>query len=103
MQCTERVQTARLPSPCLARGDVKTLTKPLLGLGSGVLDDLNNTSLQSLDGRDVVGEDTHVTSSSRDVDLRNALRRVEGLDQSVKTQNPTGTSCARPNPPDGAG
>lgn len=55
------------------------LTEPLLGLRASILDNLNNTSLEGLDGWDVVGEDTHVTSCGRDVDLRNALGRVEGL------------------------
>jgi hypothetical protein len=52
------------------------LTEPLLGLRSSVLDNLNDTGLQSFDGRNVVGENTHVTGSSGDVDLGNTLGRV---------------------------
>jgi hypothetical protein len=52
------------------------LTEPLLGLRSSVLDNLNDTSLQSFNGRNVVGENTHVTGSSGDVDLGDTLGRV---------------------------
>jgi hypothetical protein len=43
-----------------------TLTKELLG-GTGRLDDLDQTRSESLDGRNVVGKDTHVTGSGGDV------------------------------------
>lgn len=55
------------------------LTKPLLALLSILLNNLNHTRPKGLDGRNVVGEDTHVTSSSGDVDLDDTGRRVEGL------------------------
>lgn len=55
------------------------LTKPLLALLSILLNNLNHTRPKGLDGRNVVGEDAHVTSSSGDVDLDDTGRRVEGL------------------------
>lgn len=55
------------------------LTKPLLALLSVLLDNLNHTRPESLDGRNVVGEDTHVTSSGGNVDLNDTGRRVERL------------------------
>lgn len=57
----------------------RALTKPLLALLSVLLDNLNHTRPESLDGGNVVGEDTHVTSSGGDVDLNDTGRRVEGL------------------------
>lgn len=59
--------------------ECETLTEPLLWLSTSILNDLDDTSPQSLNGWNVVGKDTHVTSSSRDVDLRDTLRRVKGL------------------------
>lgn len=41
-------------------------TEELLG-STGRLDDLDETGSESLDGGNVVGEDTHVTRSSGDV------------------------------------
>lgn len=55
------------------------LTKPLLALLSILLNNLNDTRPKGLDGRNVVGEDAHVTSSSGDVDLDDTGGRVEGL------------------------
>jgi hypothetical protein len=42
------------------------LTEELLG-GAGRLDDLDQTGSKSLDGRNVVGKDAHITGSGRDV------------------------------------
>lgn len=55
------------------------LTKPLLALLSILLNNLNHTRPKGLDGRNVVGEDAHVTSGGGDVDLDDTGRRVEGL------------------------
>lgn len=68
------------------------LTKPLLGLRSSILNDLNNTSLQCLDRGNVVGENTHVTSSSWDIDLGDTLGRVKGLNISLDIHH---QQCAR--------
>ena len=38
-------------------------------VAAGLLDDLNQTRLQLLDGGDVVGEDTHITGLGGKVDL----------------------------------
>ena len=43
-------------------------TEELLAAG-GLLDNLNETGSQLLDGGDVAGEDTHVTSLGGNVDL----------------------------------
>lgn len=43
-------------------------TEELLAAG-GLLDNLNETGSQLLDGGNVAGEDTHVTSLSGNVDL----------------------------------
>lgn len=53
-------------------------TEPLLGLAVG-LDDLDDTSSERLNGWDVVGEDTHVTSAGSDVHLGDIGGLVEGL------------------------
>lgn len=50
-------------------------TEVLLG-GTTLLDNLNETGLQLLDGRNVVGEDTHITGGSGDVDLGTAVART---------------------------
>ena len=55
---------------------ISRLTEPLLGLRTSILDDLNDTSLQSFNGRNVVGENTHVPGSGGDVDLGDTLGRV---------------------------
>lgn len=55
------------------------LTKPLLALLSILLNNLNHTRPKGLDGRNVVGEDAHVTGGSGDVDLDDTGRRVKGL------------------------
>lgn len=47
--------------------------------GAAVLDDLDHAGLQLLNGRDVVGQDTHISRLGGDVDLDDALRRVDGL------------------------
>lgn len=43
-------------------------TEELLGT-AGLLDDLDNAGLELLDGRDVAGEDTHLTALGGDVHL----------------------------------
>lgn len=55
-----------------------SLTEPLARLAA-VLDDLDNTGTEGLNGGNVVGEDTHVTGRGGEVDLGHASRRVEGL------------------------
>jgi hypothetical protein len=53
-------------------------TKPLLGSVSR-FDDLDHTRTQSLDGGNVVREDTHVTSCSGDVYLDNIFGGEDSL------------------------
>lgn len=53
-------------------------TEELLAVTT-VLDDLNQTRLELLDGRNVVGEDTHLSGLGGDVNLNNILRRVDRL------------------------
>jgi hypothetical protein len=48
-------------------------------VGAGLLDDLNKTRLQLLDGSNVVGEDTHLTGLGGKVDLDDILGLVDGL------------------------
>lgn len=50
----------------------------LLG-GAALLDNLDHAGLELLDGRDVVGEDTHVTGLRGNVDLDDILGLVDGL------------------------
>lgn len=47
--------------------------------GAAVLDNLDHAGLQLLNGRDVVGQDTHISRLGGDVDLDDALRRIDGL------------------------
>lgn len=49
-------------------------------LAAALLDDLDDTGLQLLDRRDVVGEDTHLTRLGGDVDLDGILGLIDGLD-----------------------
>lgn len=50
------------------------------GLGAAVLlNDLDDTRLELLNGGDVVGEDTHVARFGGDVDLDDVLRLEDGL------------------------
>lgn len=53
-------------------------TEELLG-AAALLNNLNNTRLELLNGRNMVGQDTHLTRSSRDVDLNDVLGSVDGL------------------------
>lgn len=53
-------------------------TEELLA-GTVLLDDLNQTGLQLLDGGHVVREDTHLSGLGGDVDLDDALGLVDGL------------------------
>lgn len=46
---------------------------------TALLDDLNQTGLQLLDGGDVVGEDTHVSRLGGQIDLDDILGLVDGL------------------------
>lgn len=46
---------------------------------SALLNHLNNTRLELLNGRNVVGQDTHFTRLGGDVDLNNVLGSVDGL------------------------
>jgi hypothetical protein len=41
----------------------------VLLVGTALLEDLNETGLELLDGRNVVGEDTHLTGGGGEVDL----------------------------------
>lgn len=52
---------------------------------AGLLDDLDDTGLQLLDGRNVVGEDTHLAGLSGDVDLDDILRLVNGLRAAISS------------------
>lgn len=49
-------------------------TEELLG-GTALLDDLDETGLELLNGGNVVGEDTHLTGLGGDVDLDTGLKR----------------------------
>lgn len=53
-------------------------TEELLA-AAALLDDLDQTGLQLLDGGDVVGEDTHLSGLGGEVDLDDILGLVEGL------------------------
>jgi hypothetical protein len=53
-------------------------TEELLAVAA-LLDDLDQTGLQLLNGRDVVGEDTHLSRLGGEVDLDDILGLVEGL------------------------
>ena len=53
-------------------------TEELLG-AAALLDDLDHTGLQLLDGGDVVGEDTHLSGLGGDVDLDDILGLEDGL------------------------
>lgn len=70
--------------PCLTfKGDISQVilhrrTEELLAAAT-VLDDLNQTGLQLLNGGNVVGEDTHLSGLGGDVDLNNILGLVDGL------------------------
>ena len=44
--------------------------------GTALLEDLNETGLELLDGGNVVGEDTHVTGGGGDVDLGTVIAEV---------------------------
>lgn len=46
---------------------------------AGLLHNLDETGLELLNRRNVVGEDTHLTRLGRDVDLDDVLRLVDGL------------------------
>lgn len=50
-------------------------TEVLLG-STALLNDLNETGLELLDGGNVVGKDTHVTGGSGDVDLGTEIAKV---------------------------
>lgn len=53
-------------------------------LGAAVLlDDLDDTGLELLNGGNVVGEDTHLTRLGGDVDLDDVLRLEDGLPAAV--------------------
>ncbi len=54
-------------------------TEELLA-ATALLNDLDQTGLQLLDRGDVVGEDTHLSGFSREVDLNDILRLVDRLD-----------------------
>ena len=56
---------------------VQQRTKELLN-SAGLLH-LNNARSEGLDGRNVVGEDTHLARLCGNVDLDNSLRVVDGL------------------------
>lgn len=53
-------------------------TEELLAVAA-LLDDLDQTGLQLLNGGDVVGEDTHLSRLGGEVDLDDILGLVEGL------------------------
>lgn len=57
------------------------LGKPteVLLVATALLNDLDQTRLQLLNGRDVVGENTHVSGLGGQVDLDDILGLVEGL------------------------
>lgn len=59
-------------------------------LAAALLDDLNDTGLQLLNRRDVVGEDTHLTGLGGDVDLDGILGLVDGLDECGNKQSAGG-------------
>lgn len=65
------------------------LTEVLVGLAA-LLDNLNNTGAESLDGGNVVREDTHVTSSGGDVHLGDGLRREDSLTSASETTTAVG-------------
>lgn len=54
------------------------LTEELLA-SAALLNDLNETGLQLLNGGNVVGKDTHLARFRWDVDLNDILRLVDGL------------------------
>lgn len=68
-------------------------TEELLG-GTALLNNLDQAGLELLDGRNVVGEDTHVTGLGGDVDLDDILGLVDGL-QSIAVISIAGTSVER--------
>jgi hypothetical protein len=53
---------------------------------SGLLDNLNQTRLQLLNGRNVVGEDTHLSRLGGDVDLDDIVGLVDRLVREGKAQ-----------------
>jgi hypothetical protein len=63
----------------LIKGFVRVKRTEELLAGTAFLDDFDQTGLQLLDGRDVVGEDTHLTGLGRNVDLDDILGSVDGL------------------------
>lgn len=66
------------PSPAFLTAHLFVLTEVLAGLAA-LLDNLDNTGAESLDGGNVVREDTHVTGSGGDVHLGDGLRREDSL------------------------
>lgn len=73
-------------------GDARfVLTEVLVGLAA-LLDNLNNTGAESLDGGNVVREDTHVTGSGGDVHLGDGLRREDSLTSAFETTTKSGES-----------
>lgn len=57
------------------------LTEPLLG--AALVHDLEKTWLEFFDGRNVGGQDTHVTARTGQVYLSHFLRVVDGLSREV--------------------
>ena len=70
------------------RGSVSGRTEETLA--AALLNDLDDTGLQLLNRRDVVGEDTHLTGLGGDVDLDGILGLVDGLDECGNKQSARG-------------
>lgn len=62
------------PKPCSA---IRNFTEELLG--ASTLEDLHDTRAKLFNGRNVAGEDTHVTRNGSNVDLGNSGILVDGL------------------------
>jgi hypothetical protein len=59
----------------MSQGTMIGRTEVLLG-GAALLNDLDETGLELLDGGNVVGEDTHLTGGGGDVDLGTVIAKV---------------------------
>lgn len=106
--CTEAVQGVGLTSVDAQLGvwlyDSESTRDEILLASTRLFDDVDNTWSELLDGRDVVGEDTHVSRLSRDVDLDNVggledrlVRQRQGEPNLIRWASSVGVS------PDGPG